>query len=30
MRKQFITVEITGFYREGDFIAEHVIISDFI
>ena len=30
MRKQFITVEITGFYREEDFIAEHVVISDFI
>ena len=28
--RENITVELTGFYREGDFIAEHVIISDFI
>ena len=28
--REKITVEMTGFYREGDFIAEHVIISDFI
>ena len=28
--REKITVEMTGFYREGDFIAEHVIISNFI
>lgn len=28
--REKLTVEMTGFYREGDFIAEHVIISDFI
>ena len=25
--KEKLTVEMTGFYREGDFIAEHVVIS---
>ena len=28
--KEKLTVEMTGFYREGDFIAEHVVISNFI
>ena len=28
--REKLTIEMTGFYREGDFIAEHVVISNFI
>lgn len=28
--RENITVEMTGVYKDGDFIAEHVIISEFI